>query len=151
MQIKEAVDILEHLCKLLEDPDFQVALPTLVRAYLESKRFEEAVKLLELAVRIQMGRAETHPDRLSSEHELGYAYLENEQIQESIKLLEHVVKIQAITLAPRHPFRLASQHVLGQAYFRNRQIDEAVKLLEHVVRIRAITLAETPGAVVIGA
>jgi uncharacterized membrane-anchored protein len=52
--------------------------------------------------------AETHPDRLTSQHNLAIAYQANGQVTKAIKLLEQVVKIEATTLAETHPDRLAS-------------------------------------------
>ena len=63
--------------------------------------------------------AETHPERLVSQHVLAHAYLANGQIEEAMKLLEHVVKIEEITLAETHPDRLVSQHELARAYQAN--------------------------------
>ncbi|KAF2274187.1 FabD/lysophospholipase-like protein [Westerdykella ornata] len=96
----------------------------------------QAVGLLEHVVK-------THPDRLASQHALGFAYQANRQMKEAVGLLEYVVKVQETMLAETHPDRLASQHTLGFAYQANRQTKEAVGLLEHVVKVRETTLAET--------
>ena len=87
--------------------------------------------------------AETHPDRLASQHELASAYHTNGQTKEAVSLLEHVVRVKETTLAETHPDRLASQHELASAYHTNGQTKEAVSLLEHVVRVKETTLAET--------
>ena len=105
---------------------------------------KQAVELLEHVVKIREATlAETHPDRLASQHELARAYQANGQIEQAVELLEHVVKIHEATLAETHPGRLASQHVLARAYQANGQIEQAVELLEHVVKIQEATLAET--------
>ncbi|RKK87424.1 hypothetical protein BFJ68_g17050 [Fusarium oxysporum] len=113
------------------------------RCLLVDGRVTEAVKLLEHVVAIR-GKtlAESHPDRLASQHELARAYQANGQITEAVKLLEHVVAISEKTLAESHPSRLASQHALAGAYQANGQIKEAVKLLEHVVATQAEVWAE---------
>ena len=107
-------------------------------------RNKEAVTLLEQAVEIKGTiLAETHPDRLTSQHELAGAYEANGQVEKAVPLLEQVVKIQGITLAEIDPDRLASQHELARAYKANGQVEEAVTLLEQVVKIKGITLVET--------
>jgi tetratricopeptide (TPR) repeat protein len=104
----------------------------------------EAVALLEHVVKMQETTlAETHPNRLASQHQLANAYLNDGQITKAVTLLEHVVKMQETTLAETHPDQLASQHELASAYLKNRQITKAVALLEHVVKVQETTLAET--------
>jgi tetratricopeptide (TPR) repeat protein len=73
--------------------------------------------------------AETHPDRLTSQHNLARAYQDNGQITEAIKLLDQVVKIEATTLAETHPDRLDSLHNLAMAYQDNGQVTEATRSL----------------------
>jgi tetratricopeptide (TPR) repeat protein len=103
-----------------------------------------AVALLEHVIKVRKTTlAETHPDRLASQHELARAYKAHGQIKEAIELLEHTVKVQKTTLAEPHPNQLHSQHELAGAYMANGQIKEAVELLEHVVRVRRTSLAET--------
>ncbi|OBS17011.1 hypothetical protein FPOA_12468 [Fusarium poae] len=105
-------------------------------------RISETVKLLEHVVRVhRMTLAESHPDRLASQHSLAGAYRANGQVREAVELLEHVVKVKETTLAESHPDRLASQHALAQAYQANVQVTEAVKLLEHVVAIKSQVMA----------
>ncbi|KAK2666255.1 Tetratricopeptide repeat [Fusarium oxysporum f. sp. vasinfectum] len=114
------------------------------RCLLVDGRVTEAVKLLEHVVAVQETTlAESHPDRLASQHALARAYRANGQIKEAVKLLEHVVAVKETTLAESHPSRLSSQHELAMAYRANGQIKEAVKLLEDVVAIREKTLAES--------
>ena len=104
----------------------------------------EAVALLEQVVKIrETTLAETHPDRLASQHALAGAYEANGQVVEAVALLEQVVKIQETTLAETHPDRLASQHELARVYEANGQVIEAVALLEQVIKIQETTLAET--------
>jgi tetratricopeptide (TPR) repeat protein len=104
----------------------------------------EAVALLEHVVKLEETTlAETHPDRLASQHALAGAYDANGQTKEAVALLEHVVKLEETTLAETHPSRLASQHALAGAYDANGQTKEAVALLEHVVKVHETTLAET--------
>ncbi|KAK2685484.1 hypothetical protein QWA68_016227 [Fusarium oxysporum] len=106
-------------------------------------RVTEAVELLEHVVAIREKTfAESHPDRLVSQHALAIAYQANGQIKEAAELLEYVIAIRKTTLGENHPSRLASQHALAIAYQANGQIKEAVKLLEHVVAVKKITLAE---------
>jgi tetratricopeptide (TPR) repeat protein len=102
-----------------------------------------AVALLEQVIEIE-GRtlAETHPDRLASQHELAIIYKANGQVKEAIALLEQVIEIRG-NLAETHPDRLASQHELATAYNANRQVKEAIVMLEQVVEIEGRTLAET--------
>jgi tetratricopeptide (TPR) repeat protein len=103
-----------------------------------------AVALLKHVVKVQETTlAETHSDRLASQHELAGAYRDNGQTKEAVALLEHVVKVRETTLAETHPSRLASQHALAGAYRANGQTKEAVALLEHVVKVEETTLAET--------
>ncbi|SLM37180.1 Tetratricopeptide-like helical domain [Lasallia pustulata] len=105
---------------------------------------EEAVQLLKQVVEIRESTlAESHPNRLTSQHALAGAYRANGQVKEAVKLLEQVVKIRESTLAESHPNRLASQHALAGAYRANGQVKEAVKLLEQVVKIKESTLAES--------
>ncbi|SLM40558.1 Tetratricopeptide-like helical domain [Lasallia pustulata] len=105
---------------------------------------KEAVQLLKQVVEIRESMlAESHPDRLASQHALAGAYEANGQVKEAVKLLEQVVKIEESTLAESHPDRLASQHALAGAYEANGQVKEAVKLLEQVVKIEESTLAES--------
>jgi tetratricopeptide (TPR) repeat protein len=103
-----------------------------------------AVALLEQIVEIK-GRilAETHPDRLSSQHSLAIAYKANGQVKEARALLEQVVEIKGRILVETHPHRLASQHALASAYEANGQVKEAIALLEYVMEIRGRILAET--------
>ncbi|KAF5613399.1 ankyrin protein, partial [Fusarium sp. NRRL 25303] len=86
--------------------------------------------------------AESHPDRLASQHVLARAYQANGQVVEAVKLLKHVVEVHKTTLAESHPDRLTSQHELAGAYQANGQVAEAVKLLKHVVEVHKTTLAE---------
>ncbi|KAG4440379.1 hypothetical protein IFR05_004119 [Cadophora sp. M221] len=114
------------------------------RSLINLGKSKEAVALLEQVVRIRETMlAETHPDRLASQHELARAYQANGQVGEAVALLEQVVRIRETTLAETHPARLASQHELARAYQANGQVVEAVALLEQVVRIEETTLAET--------
>jgi thioredoxin-like negative regulator of GroEL len=82
-----------------------------------------------------MTLAETHPDRLASQHELAGAYEANGQVEEAVTLLEQVVKIRGTIQAEMHPDRLASQYELARAYGVNGQVKEAIALLEYVVKI----------------
>jgi len=107
-------------------------------------KHKKAVALLEQVLAIQAtALAETHPDRLASQHVLAMSYRANGQVTEAVKLLEQVVAIRAMTLAETHPHRLVSQHELAIAYEANGQVTEAVALLKQVVAIEATTLAET--------
>ena len=107
-------------------------------------RITETVGIFLILASIQKQTlAETHPDRLASQHELARAYVANGQVQEAIEILEHVVAIQKQTLAETHPSRLRSQHVLAYTYKANGQVQEAIEILEHVVAIEKQTLAET--------
>jgi tetratricopeptide (TPR) repeat protein len=104
----------------------------------------EAVTLLEHVVKMrETTLAETHPHRLSSQHELASAYRKNGQITKAVALLEHVVKVRETTLTETHPNRLASQHELASAYRKNGQTTKAVALLEHVVKVQETTVADT--------
>jgi len=83
---------------------------------LEDGRIREAVPLFEESYQWTKNElAETHPARLTSQHELASAYEANGQVKEAIALLEQVVAIEATTLAETHPRRLASKDTL--AYF----------------------------------
>ncbi|KAL5312995.1 hypothetical protein ACEPPN_019421 [Leptodophora sp. 'Broadleaf-Isolate-01'] len=114
------------------------------RSLMNLGRNKEAVTLLEQVVQIrETTLAETHPDRLASQHALAIAYQANGQVAEAVALLEQVVQIRETTLAETHPSRLASQHELAGAYQANGQVAEAVALLEQVVQIRETTQAET--------
>ena len=74
---------------------------------------DKSVQLFEHVVEIrEQTLAETHPDRLASQHELAGAYRSNRQIKEAVQLLEHVVEIREQTLAETHPSRLASKSLL---------------------------------------
>ncbi|KAH7092522.1 hypothetical protein FB567DRAFT_625504 [Paraphoma chrysanthemicola] len=102
-----------------------------------------AVVLLEYAMKVRETLAETHPERLRSQHVLAGAYKSDGQTMEAIALLEHIVKVGETTLAETHPNQLASQHELAKAYRANGQKKEAIALLEHVVKVEETTLAET--------
>ncbi|OTB19701.1 hypothetical protein K445DRAFT_52537 [Daldinia sp. EC12] len=105
---------------------------------------EFLVQLLEQIVQIQRSTLdETHPVRLTSQHNLAEAYLENGQIQEAINLFEYVVQINKERLQETHPDRLTSQHNLACAYMKNGQIQEAINLFEYVLQIRKATVKET--------
>ncbi|CRG88256.1 Nephrocystin-3 [Talaromyces islandicus] len=102
-----------------------------------------AAPLLEQVVKIQEQMlAETHPDRLASQHTLAGAYRANGQTREAISLLEQVVKIREQILPEDHPDRLASQHALAIVYQANGQIKKGVLLLEQSVKIQKQILAE---------
>ncbi|KAK2593250.1 hypothetical protein QQS21_009049 [Conoideocrella luteorostrata] len=107
-------------------------------------RIKEAVQILQDVVAVREETlAETHPDRLASQHQLASTYLTNGQIKEAIKLFEHIVAVREETLEETHLDRLASQHQLAVAYLTYGQIEEAIKLFEHVVAVQKETLAET--------
>jgi hypothetical protein len=77
------------------------------------------VALLEYVVKVhKTSLAETHPDRLASQHALAVAYDANRQTKEAVALLEHVVKIKQITMPATHPSRQVSERVL--AYLQSR-------------------------------
>ncbi|KAK3175568.1 hypothetical protein K4F52_010160 [Lecanicillium sp. MT-2017a] len=116
----------------------------MARCLLSEGRGREAVTLVEHAVVVREKTvAESHPDRLASQHELARAYQANGRIKEAVSLLEHVVAVGETTLAESHPGRLASQHALAGVYQANGRIKEAVTLLEHVVAVRETTVAES--------
>jgi tetratricopeptide (TPR) repeat protein len=149
-QIKEAVELLEHVVKVRKitldetHPDLLASQQTLGVAYWANGQIKEAVELLEHVVKVRKSTPdETHPDLLGSQHTLGVSYWANGQIKEAVELMEHVVKVRKVTLAETHPDRLQSQHQLGVSYWANGQIKEAVELLEHVVKVRKSTLDET--------
>lgn len=97
----------------------------------------QSIKLLEQVMEVTTATlAETHPDRLTSQHVLGQAYIEKGETQQGIKLLEQVVDIQALTLAENHHDRLESQHALAAGYRKNGQNKQAIELLEQVVRLQ---------------
>ena len=84
-------------------------------AYRANGRAEEAVALLEHVVNIRgTTLAESHPNRLTSEHNLAMAYLANGRIGKAVALLEHVVNMQKIRLTENHPDRLASERMLSR-------------------------------------
>jgi tetratricopeptide (TPR) repeat protein len=104
----------------------------------------QAVALLEHVVNVRKTTlAETHPIRLTSQHELASAYRANGQTKDAVVLLKHVVKIRETTLVEIHPDRLSAQHELAKAYLANGQTKDAVVLLKHVVKMGETTLAET--------
>ncbi|KAF3763152.1 hypothetical protein M406DRAFT_347016 [Cryphonectria parasitica EP155] len=151
-QVKEAVELLEHVVKIRETtldethPSRLASQHELARAYQANGQVKEAVEhvvkeAVEHVVKIQETTLdETHPSRLASQHELARAYQANGQVKEAVELLEHVVKIQETTLDETHPSQLTSQHELARAYQANGQVKEAV---EHVVKIQETTLDET--------
>ncbi|KAH7066288.1 hypothetical protein BKA63DRAFT_524118 [Paraphoma chrysanthemicola] len=104
---------------------------------------KETVALLEHVFKVRQTLAETHPDRLLSQHVLAGAYEANGQTKEAVALLEHVAKLHETTLAETYPSRLASQYELALAYRVNGQTKEAIALLEHVAKLHETTLAET--------
>ncbi|KAM3485163.1 hypothetical protein MY8738_001631 [Beauveria namnaoensis] len=107
-------------------------------------RTSETVKCFELlAAARERTQADTHPDRLDSQHELARAYLADDQVEKAIKTLERVVALREQTLARTHSDRLSSQRALASAYQANSQVEKAIKLLEYVVALREQTLAET--------
>lgn len=146
-QIKDAVELLEHVVKVREKltgdhPDRLASQHALACAYLENKQIDEAIELFEHVVKIREKLVEDHPDRLVSQHELACAYLANKQIDETIELFEHVVKNREKPLTEDHPDRLSSQHELARAYLENKQIDDAIEIFEYVVKIEAEKLTE---------
>ncbi|PWI65122.1 hypothetical protein PCL_07421 [Purpureocillium lilacinum] len=107
-------------------------------------RSREAVVVLERVVAVhETTLAETHPDRLASQHVLAMAYQADGRVKEAIELLERVVAVEETTLAETHPDQLASQHELARAYQADGQVKEAIELLERVVAVEETTLAET--------
>jgi tetratricopeptide (TPR) repeat protein len=149
-QIKEAVDLMEHVVKVRKvtlaetHPDQLASQHELGVFYWANGQIKEAVELLEHIVNVQkVTLIETHPDQLQSQHQLGVSYWANGQIKEAVELLEYVIKVRKVTLAETHPDMLASQHALGVFYWANGQIKESIELMEHVVKVRKVTLAET--------
>ncbi|KAJ3498241.1 hypothetical protein NLG97_g1281 [Lecanicillium saksenae] len=127
-QVKEAIKILKHVVAIQKEtlaethPSRLASQHKLARAYQANgqvtKAIEvleyvvEAIEVLEHVVAIQKETlAETHPDRLASQHVLAGAYQANGQVTEAIEVLEHVVAIRKESLAETHPSRLASQHL----------------------------------------
>ncbi|KAF4337641.1 kinesin light chain [Fusarium beomiforme] len=107
------------------------------RCLLDDGRVAEAMEALTDVVAIrEITLAESHPDRLASQHELAKAYQADGQIKKAVKLLEHVVLIEETTLEESHLDRLASQQVLAGAYQADGQIKKAVEMLERVIAIR---------------
>ncbi|KGQ06673.1 Nephrocystin-3 [Beauveria bassiana D1-5] len=107
-------------------------------------RTSETVKCFELLAAVrERTQAETHPDRLDSQHELARAYLADDQVEKAIKTLERVVALREQTLVRTHSDRLSSQRALASAYQANSQVEKAIELLEYVVALREQTLAET--------
>jgi tetratricopeptide (TPR) repeat protein len=75
---------------------------------------KEAVALLEQVVKIrETTLAETHPDRLASQHALAMAYEADGQVVEAVALLEQVVKIKRLKLPTSHPSRVVSENALS--------------------------------------
>ena len=73
----------------------------------------QGVALLEHVVKVkETTLAETHPDRLASQHALALAYDANEQPQEALPLLKHVVAVECRVLSDNHPSRLISIRAL---------------------------------------
>ncbi|KAB5581207.1 P-loop containing nucleoside triphosphate hydrolase protein [Coniochaeta sp. 2T2.1] len=106
-------------------------------------RIKEAVRCFEECRRWWSGQfAETHPNRLASQHALAGAYVSDGQIKKAVALLEQVVAVQGKTLEEDHPSRLASQHELAGAYNSDGQIKKAVALLEQVMTVEERTLAD---------
>ena len=104
---------------------------------------KDAINVLQQIVHLEeLKLTKDHPDRLSSQHELGDAYQTNGQVKEAVQLLEHVVKVRKTTLAEDHPNRLASQHALAIAYQANGQVKEAVQLVEYVAKVGETIFAE---------
>ncbi|KXX77766.1 Regulatory protein AfsR [Madurella mycetomatis] len=113
------------------------------RCLLAEGRSREAVKVLERVVAAyKTTLAETHPDRLASQHELAAAYHADGRVKEAITLLERVVAVRETTLAGTHPSRLVSQHNLAIVYYTDNQVEKAVKLLDHVVNVLKRTQSE---------
>ncbi|KAF1967823.1 hypothetical protein BU23DRAFT_658013, partial [Bimuria novae-zelandiae CBS 107.79] len=106
-------------------------------------RIGEAVPWLEECCRLREVLAETHPNRLQSQHALGSLYKADGRTKEAVAMVEHIVKVQETTLAETHPNRLQSQHQLGTVYWTDGRIKETISMLEHVVKVRETTLVET--------
>jgi hypothetical protein len=71
------------------------------------------VALLEHVVEVQETTlAETHPDRLASQHALALAYDASSQSEEALVLLDHVVAVESRVLGDNHPSRLVSIRAL---------------------------------------
>ncbi|KAI9896933.1 hypothetical protein N3K66_007955 [Trichothecium roseum] len=116
---------------------------TLASAYLNSRRIEDMIRILEMVVAVQrLTLDEPDQARLESEHELGSAYLDSRRIKDAIVILEHVVEVGERTLNEEDFDRIASEHVLTTAYLRDGRIKEAIKMLEHVVEVCGKTLKE---------
>ncbi|KAM0322096.1 hypothetical protein ACHAQA_009725 [Verticillium albo-atrum] len=114
------------------------------RCLLAEGQIREAVKVLKRVVAVrETTLANTHPDRLASQHALASAYQEDGQTKEAIKLLERVVAVQETTLADTHPGRLELQHSLACVYLADRRVKEAITRLERIAAVRETTLAET--------
>jgi Tetratricopeptide repeat len=138
-------DIFTKLGKNSEEPSKE-SLPLYdlqARSLRNMGEHKKAVALLEQVVKIEATTlAETHPDRLASQHVLAIAYEANGQVAEAVALLDQVVAIHRTTLAETHPDRLASQHALAIAYKANGQVAEAIRLLEQVVALKKLKFHE---------
>ncbi|KZZ93759.1 Tetratricopeptide-like helical [Moelleriella libera RCEF 2490] len=142
--------LLPHVLTLVKDDQSSRDKAILELAYQASLclsvdgRIIEMLQYIRVVVAVRTETlAETHPDRLASQHMLAIAYLSNGQVQDAVKLLQYIVAIQEKTLVETHPDYLASQHELAYAYLANGQVQDAVKLFQYIVAIREKTLAET--------
>ncbi|GKU08156.1 unnamed protein product, partial [Fusarium langsethiae] len=100
-QIKEAVELLEHVVTIRETtlaenhPDRLASQHALAGAYRANGQMKEALELLKHVVAVEETMlAENHPDRLASQHALAGAYRANGQMKEALELLKHVVAVE---------------------------------------------------------
>ncbi|KAK9857679.1 hypothetical protein MYU51_019821 [Penicillium brevicompactum] len=106
-------------------------------------RIKEAVSCLEELVEWRKHNYDqTHPMRLSAEHQLAGLYKVDGQNEKALKLFQHVVGVEKRILTKDDHDFLVAQQGLASAYKANGQLESALRLQQHVVKVREEILAE---------
>ena len=139
-KLDDAEKLFEPLVKTDRSSSTLQSQDELATFYLASKKYPEAVNLLENIVKIRKGiEAPEHLSSLSSRHKLGHAYIGNKQFKSAATLLEQVVEIMKKTLAPAHRDRLVAEYELAVAYVGTSQNEKAATILLRVLEILSTT------------
>ncbi|RFU27703.1 hypothetical protein B7463_g8648, partial [Scytalidium lignicola] len=143
---EEAAQLLKELIAWVEanNEDPTMAREALGWAYARLGRTSEAVDLLQDIVHARQALLPpTHPDLLTSQHNLASLYTSNGQPEKAIELLQQIIQIRQKMLSPTHPDLLTSQHELARAYTSNNQPKKAIELLQQIIQIRQKILSPT--------
>ncbi|KAH7357707.1 hypothetical protein B0T11DRAFT_306468 [Plectosphaerella cucumerina] len=96
---KQRREVLVHLGAIFSTDEYLLTEGRSREAVKADGWVKKAISLLERVVAVrETTLAETHPDRLASQH-----------VKKAVELLEHVVAVEETTLAEKHPDRIESE------------------------------------------